>query len=556
MTDMSKFRDLYCAEADECLGRIEQALLSLEANLSERSFVQEIFRNIHTLKGNSATMGYESVTELAHGMETRLHPLAEGSRAATSAMVSAILVCVDGLKALVKEVREEIPQGVSVLGLLDGLARAMAVGGEGAPASAPAAAAPPAAVPPADSPEVAAPSAAPAAPEHPPTSAAHAAAPAPATVRVSLKQLDDIMNLVEELTIVRSRMIQESRDASGGLRDEVKNVERLVNQLQQKTLETRMVPVSEIFGRYHRVVRDTAHSLGKAVDFQVDDRGISVDRLLLDKINEPLVHMLRNAVDHALETPEERARVGKSSEGHIILNARGEQGYAVIEVIDDGRGIDAVKIRRKAVEKGIVSEEEARALNDSQALRLICAPGFSTAAKVTEVSGRGVGMDVVQNVIDSVNGRLEISTHLGEGTQISLYLPLNLAIMQALIVDVRGEVLVIPLSDVLELVALGDVSPRLVDKQPMFLLRGELIPLYDLARHLYDDESAKETSGYGLVVNSPMGKVALHVRDLIGRQEIVVKNLKGVLRQARGVSNCTILGDGRVALILDLRGLK
>jgi len=333
-------------------------------------------------------------------------------------------------------------------------------------------------------------------------------------------------------------------------------VERLINQLQQETLETRMVPVAEIFENYRRVVRDTAHSIKKEIDFQIDDQGISVDRLLIDKIKEPLVHMLRNAVDHAIEPPEGRRAAGKSPVGSVILRARREQGYAIIDVIDDGRGIDPAKIRSKALERAIVTAEELGQMTDSQVCYLICHPGFSTAEQVTTISGRGVGMDVVQKVIESVNGRLEISSAVGKGSRISLYLPMNLAIIQALLIRVCDEVYAIPLPDVLELVSFDSFQTRPIDKQPMFNLRGGVVPILDIRRSYgLDCDAGPAGIGYGVVLQTAKGKVALHVDEVLGRQEIVIKSLTKMLKDVKGFSNCTILGDGRVVLIMDVRGL-
>lgn len=569
MTDMSQFRELFLGEAEDLLSKMERGLVTLEQNPKDAEVMREFFRYAHTLKGNAATMDFQRITELAHGVEDRLEPISHGGTASHD-VISALLACLDALRVLLREIKENTTLNVDIAGCLAKLDKAIGEGGGGTPAAspeaptpaAPAPAAPtaaPVAAEPAPKAEAPAPSAAPAQPAPaaaPQSSSASSSAPTGgSTVRVALRQLDDIMNLVEELAIAKSRLVLHTEDMRGGVRDEITILERLVTQLQQKALETRMVPVSEIFGRYHRVVRDTSQMLEKSVNFRIEDQGIAVDRMLLDKINEPLVHLLRNAIDHGLETTEQRKASGKPPEGSLLLRARGQQGYAVIDIIDDGRGMDSEVLKAKALKQGLITADQAATMPESEAFRLVCMPGFSTAEKVTELSGRGVGMDVVQRVIESVNGRLEIGSMRGVGTRFSLYLPLNLAILRALLVRVNEGTFVIPLPDVIELVSFDEHQLRQIDNQRMFTLRGEIVPIVDV-RPTLGLPPGVPAGGYGVLINSESGKVALHVDELVGRQEVVVKNFTGFLRQAKGVSSCTILGDGRVVLILDTRGLS
>ncbi|MBI4376477.1 MAG: chemotaxis protein CheA [Elusimicrobia bacterium] len=538
--DFAQFKEVFVGEAQDLLGRVEEALIRLEKNPSDAKLVQDIFRAIHTLKGNAATLDLKKMTELAHGVEDRLDAVAKGKAEINPRVLDALLICLDALRALLREVQEEKDLGVDVREPLSKLEKAFQ-GGES---------------PPPPVPEKGA-----AADKAPGIEAAATASASSPTVRVRLRRLDNIINLVEELAITKARLLQQTQNfRQGALAEEMKVLERLINQLQQEALETRMVPVLEIFTRYQRIVRDMAKALGKSVQFRIEDNNISVDRVLLEKINEPLIHLLRNAVDHAIESPEERKKLGKPAAGSVLLRARGEHGYAIIEVLDDGRGINVVKVKEKAMALGIIGAEEAASMPDHEALHLICHPNFSTADKVTEISGRGVGMNVVKDVIRTVNGRLEIVSLLGEGSQFSLYLPLNLAILQALLVRVNQEIYAIPLPDVLEIVSLKDYRPKIVDKLPVISLRGEILPLLGVAAAFgLPDESKSQalpTGGYGVVVRAPSGKAVLHIHGFVGQEEIVVKNFAGFLRMTKGFSSSTIRGDGKVALILDVRGLE
>ncbi|OGR89334.1 MAG: hypothetical protein A3J74_11100 [Elusimicrobia bacterium RIFCSPHIGHO2_02_FULL_57_9] len=531
--DFSQFKDIFIGEAQDILGRVEEILVRLEQAPGDGAMIQELFRVVHTLKGNAATLDLKKMTELAHGFEDRLDAVAKGSALITPRVLDAFLACLDRLRLLLREVQEEKDYQVDVRNALKQLEAAFGpqAGSGSEPSPAPLGA---------------------------PRQDASANTAVATTVRVRLKRLDNIMNLVSELAIAKARVVRKSQSLhySGNLADDMKELEGLINQLQQEALETRMVPILEIFTRYQRVVRDASRAMGKNVQFKIEDNGISVDRILLEKINEPLVHLLRNAVDHAIEGPEERARASKPAAGAVILRAGGERGYVIIEVSDDGRGMDPVRIKDKALALGIVSCEEAGKLSKRQILDLICHPSFSTAEKVTEMSGRGVGMSVVRQIVEGVKGRLEISSQPGQGSVFSLYLPLSLAILQALLVRVCDEIFAVPLTDVLELISLRVNRPKIVDKTPMISLRGELLPLISVASAFGLSALSPTSTGYAVIVQSMRGKRALHVDGLVGREEIVVKNFSGFLKMAKGFSSSTIRGDGRVALILDVRGLK
>jgi two-component system chemotaxis sensor kinase CheA len=586
--DLSQFKDVFLGEAQDIVTRIEQGLVDMEKAPDDKK-LQTAFRDFHTLKGNAATMGLDKLAQIAHAVEDLLDVFTQTKTAPTPEVLQLVLEALDPIRALLDEFRDGKDLGIDVAPSIARLKAALP--GKGPAATAPARPAPahpapasaPASTPAASTPAAPAPAPSPAStPAHPSSAAAHPS-PAPAphaaenaasraagtatiaapeskslslpTVRVGLKKLDAIMNLVEELTVVKARLLDEAESLkSSALQEEIKVFERLIKQLQQGTLETRLISVSDIFQGYRRVVRDTARSLGKEVDFVVEDNGISIDRVLLEKINEPLIHVLRNSVDHGLEDRATRIRNGKHPTGTVTLRARREQGYALVEVLDDGAGMNAAGIKKKAIELGVITQAEADAMTDQVARYLVCHPNFSTRDAVTEISGRGVGMDVVQKVMDSVNGRLEIESEPGAGSRIALYLPLNLAIIQALMLRAGGQNFAAPLSDVLEIISFDVVPTSPIENEPVVHLRGEIIPVLDLAGKFGLQGPVK--GGYGVIVRTIRGKLALRVEALLGRNEIVVKNFEGYLKHVDGINSATIMGDGRVVLILDLRGLR
>ncbi len=376
------------------------------------------------------------------------------------------------------------------------------------------------------------------------------------TVRVSIDKLDSLMNLVGELVIGKSRLFQiGSKYDIEELREALSNINRLTTNLQDIVTQMRMVEVGFIFNRFPRMVRDLAKKEGKKVNFIIEGKDIELDRTVLDEIGDPLVHLLRNSIDHGIETPEERIKAGKSEVGTLKLIAKREKNHVKIIVEDDGRGIDPDKIRKKAVEKGIITEEEANKISDEEALSLIFAPGLSTAEKVTDVSGRGVGMDVVKSKITSLGGVVEIKSKVREGTRVTLTLPLTLAIIQALLIKVRQEIYAIPLSNVLEILNVKREEIKTVKGNKVINLRGKILPIIELDRLLGISENGNKEKYPVVVVDKENQPIGLGVDGLIGQQEIVIKTFDNILKGVKGFAGATILGDGRVVLILDIASL-
>jgi two-component system chemotaxis sensor kinase CheA len=372
------------------------------------------------------------------------------------------------------------------------------------------------------------------------------------SIRVPVERLDNLMNLVGELVITKSRLTRlRNKYELEELNETVSSIERMTADLQDEVMEMRMVEVAFVFDRFPRMVRDLARAEGKLVDFIIEGREIKLDRTVLDEIGEPLVHLLRNSVDHGIEAPEARKDGGKVERGTVKLIARREKKYVEITVEDDGRGINLEKIKKIAVEKGIKTEEEVKNLSDKEALQLIFVPGLSSALKVTDVSGRGVGMDVVKSKISSLGGIIDIESQYGKGTRVTLRLPITLAITQSLLVAVNGETFAIPLGSVMETLRLGKGKVKTMMGGEVFQLRGSVLPFIRLGSLL--GRTAPDTEEYKVVIVENNGQsCGLQVDKLLGQHEIVIKPLDSSIRETRGFGGATILGDGRVALILDI----
>jgi two-component system chemotaxis sensor kinase CheA len=410
----------------------------------------------------------------------------------------------------------------------------------------------------------------PAAPAHRPAAAengrdsaqaAKAAAPAAeTTVRVDTQRLDEIMNLVGELVLVRNRF-QTLRIA---LNDEeiakaVANLDVVTSDLQLSVMKTRMQPIKKVFGRFPRVVRDLARSLNKDVQLELRGEETDLDKNLVEALADPLVHLVRNAVDHGIETPEERVAAGKPREGLVILTAAQEGNHIELTIEDNGKGMDPAVLRRKAVEKGLMDEESAARLDDKDAYNLIFLPGFSTKTEISDVSGRGVGMDVVKTRIAQMNGTVAIDSTKGKGSRITIKLPLTLAIMPTLMVKLNEQPFALPLASVVEILDLDLNRTNTVDGQLVVLVRQRALPLFYLKEWLvpgyYRERKANGSMGHVVVVNTGGRHVGFVVDHLVGQEEVVIKPLGAKLQGVAGMAGATITGDGKIALILDVPGL-
>lgn len=388
--------------------------------------------------------------------------------------------------------------------------------------------------------------------------AAKQQANADSNVRVDTRLLDKIMNMVGELVLVRNRLVrlgvsQEDEEMGKAL----STLDMVTADLQTSVMKTRMQPVKKVFGRFPRLIRDLSRSLKKEVHLELRGEETDLDKNLVEALADPLIHLVRNAVDHGIESPEIRAGVGKPREGHVLLSAEQEGDHILLIIQDDGAGMDPDKLRSLAVDRGILDEEAARRISDQEAFNLIFHAGFSTKTEISDVSGRGVGMDVVKTKITQLNGTLAIDSVLGQGTRIAIQVPLTLAIMPTLMVMLEGQAFALPLVNVNEIFNLDLTHTNVVDGQQAIIVRDQAVPLFHLKRWLVDGQQGASLPPQGHVVIVSVGttRVGFVVDQLVGQEEVVIKPLGTILHGTPGLSGATITGDGRIALIIDIPSL-
>ena len=680
--DISQYKELFITEAREHLDYLSKFMLELESDPGNLEVVTEIFRSAHTLKGMSATMGYDHLTELAHEMENLLEELRVGGTSVDSHVIDILLACVDTIGGMVNGIAEDRKEPIDYGALLSeirgivevsgGPARPTAAAvGEGevapveeAPVEEMVAKAPEVetvGIPPEKSPgvleidekEILRYSQIPGMrilrltvtldagcllksvrvfmvfkkiaqlgdvisslpsvesledekfedsfqvgfatyegddkvesalmsiaeiesvgietvlePEKRGAEEGHTAsevaeetpvmvARKTQSVRINITRLDKLMNLVGELVINRTRL---DEVASGSeipeLREALDQTARLTAELQEEIMKTRMVPVENVFNRFPRMVRDLARSQDKDIDFVVEGKEIELDRTILDEISDPLMHMLRNAVDHGISDRGDRKKKGKPERGIIKLSAYHDRNFVAIGVEDDGEGIDSEKAFDLAASEGLISEEERRQLTADSLLDVIATPGFSTSEEVSGVSGRGVGMDFVKAKAESLGGFVVLDTVVGRGTKVTLKLPLTLAIVQALMVEVADETYAIPLGTVRETQVINPTDIKTVQNHEAVFLREETIPLVRLDALLGTERVLDGNEPFPVVIAEVGTRlVGVGVHELLGQQEIVIRSLDKFLKGVEGFAGATILGTGRVALILDIPSL-
>ncbi|MBA2852903.1 two-component system chemotaxis sensor kinase CheA [Methanococcus maripaludis] len=376
------------------------------------------------------------------------------------------------------------------------------------------------------------------------------------TVRVNIEKLDKLMNLVGEVVINRANFTQiATKYDLKELHNAVGRLNMLATELQEEVMGMRMIPVAFVFNRFPRTVRDTAKALDKEIDFEIEGSDIELDRTVLDELAEPLTHLIRNSLDHGIEHADERIKLGKPEKGILKLIATRQRDRVNIIIRDDGKGIDPEAMRKKAFEKGLYSKEEAEKLTDNEAVNVIFHPGFSTAEVVSDVSGRGVGMDVVRSKIESLGGSVTVNSEVGKGTEITLHLPLTMAIIQTLLIRLNEHIYALPLTSVLDVISVEKEQIKNLEGQEAIIYRNHILPVIWLKDALNTSGFSDSDDLYVVVVEKNKGKVGMILDEVIGRDEIVVKPLTGILKNINGLAGATILGDGRVALILDLNNI-
>ena len=667
----NQYMDMFLDESHEHLQSLNEGLLRLEENMEEIDAVNDIFRNAHTLKGMSATMGFAKIAELTHEMEDVLDLVRKSQLKLNEDIMDTLFKCLDSLEQMVDSVgngeAEDVVDVSDLVTKLSSISKGTpAPAADGAAAAAPAGEAAAAAstldlddidldvmkkakeagmnlfhikvtlmetcvlkaarsvmvmhaldevgdvlksIPPAEDLEQekfersfdvliatggdteamknavdtvseieditvtavdpdklgkdapSAPAAAPAAKAAPKKEAAKpAAAAAPAkkqhqsqSVRVDIEKLDTLMNLMGELVINKVRLEQIGQThRMSDLMETLEQMDRVTGDLQNIVMKVRMVPVSAVFNRFPRMVRDVSKELGKDINLTIEGEETELDRTVIDEIGDPIMHLLRNSLDHGVESPDKREEKGKSRTGEVGLIARHEGNNVVIMITDDGAGIDADKIRRKAVEKGMITQDEAERLDDADAVRLIFLPGFSTAEQITDISGRGVGMDVVRSKIEALSGHVDVETHIDEGSVFKIKLPLTLAIIQAMLVQVQDEMYAIPLGSIDSTINIEPTDIQTVQNKEVIVLRGEIIPIIRMEEALQVPHTKDSDELFVVVVHAGEAKAGIVVDNLIGQQEIVIKTLGNLFAGLKLFGGATVLGDGKVALILDV----
>ena len=610
--EMKEIVQDFLQEASEMLEGLDNYFVQLENNPEDRTLLNEIFRTAHSIKGSAGFIGLNRIVEVAHHAENVLNQLRTGNMRAEPAVVDIILESMDALKVLVNEVRTGEQADVDIDGInmkLDLLLQwgedthSESPGEEAGEADSEMASAvrdekvldtrsmpkeeaflqetsfPEAsAVPPPPSPSPV---------SHPgpqvvrPASSREEAQNAEAgsakgaegggggeadqTIRVEISRLDSVMNLVGELVLGRNRLVKLSGDIDGvtdferrikEVAEAISQLNRVTTDLQTAVIKTRMQPIKKVLGKFPRMVRDLSRKMGKSIRLELSGEETELDKSVIEEIGDPLIHIIRNSIDHGIEMPDDRIAQGKDSEGVVRISAYQEGNSIVIEISDDGRGIDAEKIRRKAVEKGIITEADAMRLTDAEAVNIIFMPGFSTAEKVTDVSGRGVGMDVVRTNINKINGSVEIATQKGDGSTFTIRLPLTIAIIQALMVTIGPETYAIPLASVVETVKITEKDIKTLSGSEVLNLRQQVLPLIRLrdefkVPHQGDGTGIPEGQ-YVVVVQVGSKNLGLVVDRLPYQEEVVIKSMGQILSGIRGLAGATITGDGRVVIILDV----
>ncbi len=379
-------------------------------------------------------------------------------------------------------------------------------------------------------------------------------------LRIDVQKIESLMNLVGELVLERNRLLRLSQSmAEEGLSKRleeleavVSSIDRIVGDLQLAVMKTRMQPVKKLFQKFPRVARDLSRMLGKEVELSTEGEDTEMDKSLIERLEEPLIHLIRNSIDHGIEPPEERERLGKPRAGRIRLKAYYQGDRVFISVEDDGRGIDVEKVKEKAIEKGIATRDKLEKMTEKEILSLVFSPGFSTADRISEVSGRGVGMDVVMDVVMRFRGTVDLSSEKGKGTKVTMSFPLTIGIIKSLLVSMRGRLFAIPIHSVLEIVSGDEANVSLVSGEEVLILRGNTIPLINLGEVL---GIPMERIGFVIVVLIGNRRVALAVENMLGDEEIVIKPLGKFFGDIEGISGATITGDGNIVLILDPVGL-
>ncbi|EOB3875533.1 chemotaxis protein CheW [Campylobacter upsaliensis] len=610
MEDMQEILEDFLVEAFELVEQIDHDLVELESNPEDLELLNRIFRVAHTVKGSSSFLNFDVLTKLTHHMEDVLNKARHGELKITPDIMDVVLESIDRMKTLLNSIRDNGNDSAIGMDIGPICARLTAISEGDVSAVASVSEVPkvepkeeviPAAPEPSAEPDVDVnqlsdseveaeierllkvrkaedqarraqkkKSATPTTPKPATETGGEKKVPASGgggggmdqTIRVEVKRLDHLMNLIGELVLGKNRLLKIYDDVEERYEGEkfLEELNQVVSQLsiittdvQLAVMKTRMQPIAKVFNKFPRVVRDLSRELGKQIELEITGEETELDKSIVEEIGDPIMHMIRNSCDHGVEDPATRKANGKPERGVVQLKAYNEGNHIVVEITDDGKGLDAAGLKMKALEKNLITEKEAEQMTDKEAFALIFKPGFSTAAKVTNVSGRGVGMDVVKTNIEKLNGVIEIDSELGKGSTFKLKIPLTLAIIQSLLVGTQEEFYAIPLASVLETVRVPIDNIYTIEGKNVLRLREEVLSLVRLS-DVFGVKQVLESGDqtYVVIIGVAESKLGIIVDTLVGQEEIVIKSMGDYLQNIQGIAGATIRGDGRVTLIIDV----
>jgi two-component system chemotaxis sensor kinase CheA len=580
--EMEEIISEFVTEAEETLEKIDPMFVDLETRGYDKDILNEIFRGMHTLKGAAGFLGFQPIIDVAHRAESIMKRLRDGDMTLTSDIMDVILKCVDMLRLLISHIsaKDNVEENLSpLLSALDAVINSQEpadteidlkkeIGISSETASQPEEVKE-------ITPEIVG------LPPQTAGSAAASAAPSPpaaaeelvqqvskekevvSTLRVDVTRIDKVMDLAGEIVLARNRIINlatklemtHSDDPNvESLLETTSFLDRVTSDLQLAVMKIRMQPIQKVFSKFPRMVRDLSRSLGKEINLEIFGEDTEVDKSVNENIGDPLIHIIRNSIDHGIEHTDERIAKGKHAKGRIIISAYQKGTQIVIEVSDDGKGIDVEAVKRKALAQGIITEEEVQKMPDETAINLIFLPGFSTKDVSTELSGRGVGMDVVKTNVGKLNGYVEVVTVKDGGSTFRISLPLTLAIIQAMMVRIASEYYALPQSMIEETLRVRRSDIKDVAGQNVLTIRGKVLPVFSMSETLgvRSGSSKVQDNRYVLVASVADRRFCITVDELLGQEEIVIKTISGVDSEECGILGATITGDGKVVLILDL----
>ncbi|MFA6596741.1 MAG: chemotaxis protein CheA [Ignavibacteriaceae bacterium] len=606
--EMKEIVESFIVETKEILEKLDTDLMVLEKRADDADLLNQVFRSFHTIKGTSGFLGLDNLTKVTHKCEDILNKLRKAEAKLNSGIMDAILMAFDNIKALVADIEGEQKADVPIESTLTALTEVLKLmeiekaetqtvvvktdeennyefsaeelaliaelQDEDENHSEDIIVKEVTELPKEQQSEANTKNDADAStqstePNQVKQSVAivsSATKKGEDTIRVDIKRLDELLNIVSELVLGRNRLTQVNSEAlleysgtklSRDLSEAVKLIDIMTNELQLVVMKTRMVKIGKVFNRYPRVVRDLSKDAKKMINLNLFGEDTELDKTLIEEINDPLIHLIRNSVDHGIELPEVRKKSGKSETGNINLSAEQDGNNIIISIEDDGKGIDPDIIKEKAIGKGLLSKERAKELSRQEIFNLIFLPGFSTAEKVTNISGRGVGMDVVKTNVAKLRGIINVESNVGKGTKITIKLPLTLAIIQGMIVNVHEDQLVVPLSSVIEVVRVSVKDIYTINQNEVIRIRDSVISLVDVNELVFhsNGRTKDEQWQYIVVVGVAEKRFGLKVDGLVGQKEVVIKSLGNYLGNIEGIAGSTIMGDGTIVMILDINEL-